>query len=93
VHISWPRIFIWDHELPAIVRAAETEGLRLFWISLSPAGHEATPLRDFQAAHNISEPLATLSEHEQDQVLLTVARQIKEAALTATERFAKIKAT
>ena len=72
--------------------AAETKGLRIFWISLSPDGYEATPLRDFQAAHNISKPLASLSEHEQDQTLLAVARQIKEAALTATEPFATMKA-
>jgi hypothetical protein len=56
------------------MKAGEDGTMRLFWVYLSPAGTDAVNLNRFQAAHDISRPLASLAPHEQDQVLLDVAR-------------------
>jgi hypothetical protein len=81
--------FIRTHELPHIMRAAEDEAIRLFWVYVSPAAIDASAIKldRFQAAHDIKRPLASLPKYEQDQVLLDVARAVKGAALGATERF------
>jgi hypothetical protein len=41
----------------------------------------------FQATHDTKKPLEALSAWEQNEVLLGVARQMKEASLGATDRF------
>jgi pimeloyl-ACP methyl ester carboxylesterase len=79
--------FVVTEELPEILKAAEDGELRLLWLYLSPADYEVTPLIDFQAAHEVARPLSAMPPHEQDQVLLDVARKIKQATLSATERF------
>ncbi len=79
--------FVVAEELPEIANAAEQGEMRLLWLYLSPAAYDATALKQIQAAHDPAQPLAALPAHEQDQVLLDVARKIKEAALGATERF------
>jgi len=81
--------FIMTHELPRIMQAADDKSVRLFWVYLSPAATDAINLDRFQAAHDTSRPLVALPEHEQDQVLLDVARGVKQAALGATDRFAR----
>lgn len=85
--------FVVEHELPDILRAAEEEGLNLLWVLLSPAAYDATPISAFQAAHDISRPLDSLSGPEQQQALLEVAQTIKQAALGATDQFTGHSAT
>lgn len=79
--------YIIENELPMIVEAADEGDLRLLWVYISAAGWEETPLNRFQAAHDTKKPLNALTGPEQDEVLKSVARQIKEAALWATNRF------
>lgn len=79
--------YVIENELPLIIKAADKGGLRLLWVYLSAAGWEETPLKRFQATHDTKKPLNALSGSEQDEVLKSVARQIKEAALWATSRF------
>jgi pimeloyl-ACP methyl ester carboxylesterase len=79
--------FVWRYEMPEILRAAREEKLRLLWAYVSPAGWEETPLREFQAVHDTSKPIALMRRVEQDEVLKSIAREIKRAALSATERF------
>ena len=43
--------FIADVELPALLTAAEGEGLQVCWILVSACLHEASGLGGFQAAH------------------------------------------
>jgi hypothetical protein len=78
--------YVTKSELPRILAAAEDKKLRLLWVYLSAAGWEETALREFQATHDTSKPLAALSTAEQDEILKIVAVRIKEAALGATER-------
>ena len=80
--------YITRNELPEMLEAARDEKLRLLWVYVSAAGWEETALKDFQATHDTKKPLAALPAFEQDEILKTVARKIKEAALGATERFA-----
>ena len=79
--------YVINFELPEIIRAATDGKLRLFWVYLSYAAYDATELEPFQAAHDVSQPLYALARPEQDAILLKVARDIKAAALGATDRF------
>ena len=79
--------YVMKYELPAIIGAAADGKLRLFWVYVSYAAYDATELEPFQAAHDVSRPLYSLERPEQDAILLNIARDIKAAALGATERF------
>jgi pimeloyl-ACP methyl ester carboxylesterase len=79
--------YIMDREMPAMIEAADKGGLRLLWVYVSAAGWEATPLGRFQATHDARRPLDSLPEPERDEILKSVARQVKEAALGAVRRF------
>ena len=79
--------YVMKHELPEIIGAASGGKLRLFWVYVSYAAYDATELEPFQAAHDVSQPLYVLGRPEQDAILLSVARDIKAAALGATDRF------
>ena len=79
--------YVMKHELPEIISAAADGKLRLFWVYVSYAAYDATELEPFQAAHDVSQPLYALALPEQDAILLKVARDIKAAALGATDRF------
>ena len=79
--------YVMKHELPEIISAAADGKIRLFWIYVSYAAYDATELESFQAAHDVSQPLYALARPEQDAILLKVARDIKAAALGATDRF------
>ena len=79
--------YVMDKELPVMIKAADEGGLRLLWVYISAAGWEETSLKRFQATHDTKKPLNALPGPEQDEILKSVARQIKEAALSATTRF------
>ena len=79
--------YVMQYELPEIISAAADGKIRLFWIYVSYAAYDATELKPFQAAHDVSQPLYALERPEQDAILLKVARDIKAAALGATDRF------
>ena len=79
--------YVMKHELPEIISAASGGKLRLFWVYVSYAAYDATEIEPFQAAHDVSQPLYALGRPEQDAILLSVARDIKAAALGATDRF------
>jgi pimeloyl-ACP methyl ester carboxylesterase len=79
--------YVMDNELPAMIKAAEEGGLRLLWVYISAAGWDQTPLRRFQATHDAKKPLESRPVPEQNEILLSVAQQMKEAALGATRRF------
>ena len=79
--------YVMECELPEIISAASDGKLRLFWVYVSYAAYDATALEPFQAAHDVSQPLYGLVRPKQDEILLRVARDIKTAALGATDRF------
>ena len=71
--------FIMEEELPPILSAAESGGLRILWVYLSASYVEGTPISAIQAAFDPSSPLEGLSEAEQNEALLAIAREIKAA--------------
>ena len=79
--------YVMKYELPEIISAASDGKIRLLWVYVSYAAYDATELEPFQAAHDVSQPLYALVRPEQDAILLKVARDIKAAALGATDRF------
>ena len=79
--------YVMKYELPEIVSVAADGKIRLFWVYVSDAAYDATELEPFRAAHDVSQPLYALEGPEQGATLLKVARDIKAAALGATDRF------
>ena len=56
--------FIAEVELPALLTAAAEEGVQVCWILVSACLHETSGLSRFQAAHDISRPLDSLTPAE-----------------------------
>ncbi|MCB1743301.1 MAG: protein kinase [Gammaproteobacteria bacterium] len=54
--------FIARHELPRILSAAQNRGLIVFWVPLTPALHELSPLASLQASWDPNRPLIGLDE-------------------------------
>jgi hypothetical protein len=72
--------FIAQEELPPLLAAAEKEGVRILWIYLSSCLYDATPIVEYQAAHDIAHALDELPEPTQKRVLRDVAKEIQKAA-------------
>jgi class 3 adenylate cyclase len=73
--------FIRNQELPALLRAAQSEGGTIFWIPLRPSLVEESGIADYQAPIDPARPLAILPRAEQQRSLAALCRQI--AALVA----------
>ncbi|MFL6210206.1 MAG: TIR domain-containing protein [Pyrinomonadaceae bacterium] len=71
--------FIDNHELNPLLKAAEERQVTILWVYLSACLHEETGLIDYQAAHDISKPLDSLSPAKQNAVLVDVSKKIKSA--------------
>jgi len=80
--------FIYDEELPEILRAAKTEGPYVIWIPVTHALVNETPIvskerginiyiSDFQAACDPKKPLREMSLNERQAVYNNIAKQIK----------------
>ncbi len=72
--------FIAEHELPPLLQAAEEEGLNIIWVYVGACLYQETEIADYQAAHDISQPLKSLSSAELDQILVNICDEIKAAA-------------
>jgi hypothetical protein len=71
--------FIRDEELPELVDAAENRGCLIFWIAVSSATIEDSPLAKFQGAISPSRPLDLMSEPEQNKELKEIYLKMKAA--------------
>ena len=59
--------FIAEHELPPLLECAKKEGLVILWVYLSSCLYDETEIKDYQAAHDISNPLDSLMPAEQNR--------------------------
>jgi hypothetical protein len=60
--------FIAKGELPPLLSAAEKEGVTIFWICLSACLYEQTEIEKYQAAHDVSKPLNTLTKSKRQAI-------------------------
>lgn len=68
-------IYIKSDELPKMLSAAESEGLKIFWVPVVRTETSANPLAKFQAAQSPESPLAELGQAEARKALSnTVAK-------------------
>jgi hypothetical protein len=77
--------FIAKHELPPLLKKAKAGGLTVLWVHLSASLYEETEIEGYQAAHDIAKPLDSLSESAQAQVLVEIARKIRNAVAQKEE--------
>ena len=68
--------FIAAHELPPILDAAARGGVRIVWIYVSACMYSYTEIGDYQAAHDVSRPLDTLSKPRRQLELLRICEKI-----------------
>ncbi|HEX6649718.1 MAG TPA: TIR domain-containing protein, partial [Pyrinomonadaceae bacterium] len=71
--------FINSDELPALLTAAQAEGLVILPIVLSPSRFEKTKLSQFQAVNGPSRPLNAMTRAKQEAVFVKVSQIIEEA--------------
>jgi O-acetyl-ADP-ribose deacetylase (regulator of RNase III) len=71
--------FIVENELPQLLAAAKRNDLKILWVCISPCLYEETKIGDYQAAHDISRPLAGLRGANLDNALVEVCQNIKAA--------------
>jgi hypothetical protein len=72
--------FIAEHELPPLLEATEEQGLIILWVYVSSCLYDETEIGSYQAVHDISKPLDSLTSADLNTVLVDVCRKIKAAA-------------
>jgi Cdc6-like AAA superfamily ATPase len=68
--------FIIEKELPALLKQAQTEGVRIFWMPVSHCLWQSSPIAHYQAAIDPFKPLETLTLAQRDKVLMEVSTRI-----------------
>jgi internalin A len=68
--------YITSNELPNMLRAAESEGMKLFWIPVRESAYRHSPISEFQAAHPPQSPLASLSRAQRDRAWVEIGEKL-----------------
>jgi len=71
--------FIKAHEISPLLERAKQQGVEIVWIAVKPSTVQESVLARFQAANDPKQPLATLPDPQQDQVLTEIYQKIKAA--------------
>ncbi len=72
--------FIRERELPRLLKDAKRNGLRILWIHVSASLFSKTPIKNYQALHDIKKPLDQLPKARWRAALSHIADKIDEAA-------------
>jgi tetratricopeptide (TPR) repeat protein len=72
--------FIARHELPPLLKAAQDQGVTVFWIYLSSCLYEQTEIATYQAAHDVSKPLDRLDKPHRQAILSEVCAKLVHVA-------------
>ena len=72
--------FIAQHELPPLLKAAQDDGVTVFWVYFSSCLYEQTEIATYQAAHDVSKPLDRLDKPERHAVLSKVCAKLVRVA-------------
>src|SRR6266850_188866 len=68
--------FIAKRELPPLLKAAQDEGVTIFWVCLSSCLYKETEIANYQAAHDVSRPLDGLSKPDRQTVLTEISEKL-----------------
>jgi hypothetical protein len=68
--------YIKSDELPKMLKAAESEGLKIFWVPVVRTETKANPIARFQAAHPPDKPLAELTKAAARKALSSAAAKL-----------------
>ncbi len=71
--------FIREKELPPLLEKARSRGCQIFWIAVSTSTVDDSEIARYQSANDPKQPLDTLPESEQAQVLKKIYERMKEA--------------
>ncbi len=71
--------YIMNVELPGVLARAERGETRIFWIAVSASTYRDTALVNYQAANDPSAPIDSLSQAEQNETWVQIARDISVA--------------
>ncbi len=81
--------FVAENELPPLLKAAQEQGVTIFWIYLSSCLFEQTEIASYQAAHDTSRPLDRLTKSQRQAVLseacVKLIRATQEVAAPPTD--------
>ena len=69
--------FIANHELPPLLKAAEQDGLKIFWVCLGNCLYEQTEINDYQAIYDIKKPLKKMTPSERDDVWKKISEELE----------------
>ena len=70
--------FVMNEEVPKLLAAAEAEGVRVLWVSLSPCLVEHTPIGEYQAVLPLDQYLVEMDKPRQQRALKAIAECIRE---------------
>jgi hypothetical protein len=68
--------YIANDELRKMLQAAESDGMKIFWIPVRPSSYTHSPISEFQSAHAPEKPLSSLPAPEQDQAFVAIAEKL-----------------
>jgi formylglycine-generating enzyme required for sulfatase activity len=71
--------FVMGEEVPKLLAAAEAEGVRVLWVSLSACLVEETEIHQYQAVLPPGRPLDQMAEAEAKEALKTIGLEIRKA--------------
>jgi formylglycine-generating enzyme required for sulfatase activity len=75
--------FVMGREVPVLLAAAEREGVRILWVSLSPCFVDRTPIHAYQAVLPVDHYLDDMTEPQQRRALLRIAEEVHRALVEA----------
>ncbi len=77
--------FVQNNELPPLLKAADAEGARIFWIACRPCNVEDTEIGKFQGANKPSKPLAALKKVQREKELQRISQMLFEVSRSVGE--------
>lgn len=76
--------FIWEQEVPELLKLATTMQVRISWVAVGRSGVEATPIWNLQALNEPSRPLESLTRDQRNKAMVEIAKQIADAVTIRT---------
>ncbi|MBX2990345.1 MAG: toll/interleukin-1 receptor domain-containing protein [Bacteroidetes bacterium] len=74
--------FVTGQEIPQLLKAAKSRGMKIIWVPISYCMFGETELPAYQATHDPQEPLESMTKWKQEKALVEIGEQIKKALLT-----------